>query len=154
MIPCGLLSYVLFLNHYFADPLAFMTVQAAWQRESLGMLAILARDIEGFIYGLKHQEFFYQVILDVPVLLISLVMSVFVWRRLGAGYALYVLLGLIVPASSSTQSISRYVLVLFPLFMMLAQWGQNRRFHGVLVVVFSTLSTVFFALFVNWYFVA
>jgi hypothetical protein len=154
VVPLGLFSYMAFLQHYFADPVAFMTVQAAWQRETLGVIGILQRDLSGFIEGLYQGQFYYQVLLDVPVLLISLPLSYIVWRRLGAGYALYVILGLVVPASSSTQSLSRYVLVLFPVFMLLGHWGQKRSLHIILLVIFIPLSALCFALFVNWYFVA
>jgi hypothetical protein len=152
--PLGLLSYMMFLQYYFADPVAFMTVQAAWQRETLGVIGILQRDLKGFIEGLYIGQFYYQVLLDVPILLIGLPLSYVVWRRLGAGYALYVILGLIVPASSSTQSLSRYVLVLFPLFMLLGYWGQRRLVHTGLLLLFIPLSILCFSLFVNWYFVA
>jgi hypothetical protein len=154
VVPLGLLSYVVFLYFSFADPLAFMTVQAAWQRETLGPVAIVSRDVARFMQGISEHQFYYQVLLDVPLLFIGLAMSLVVWRRFGAGYALFVILGLIVPASSATQSISRYTVVLFPLFILLGYWGHRTVLHRTLVTVFSLLSGLCFALFVNWYFVA
>lgn len=65
-------------------------------------------------------------IVDLSSLLLALLIMIPVWRRLGEHYALLITLGMIVPVASSTQSLSRYVLVLFPVFMMLAWWGRRR----------------------------
>jgi hypothetical protein len=153
VVPLGLFSYMLFLQRQFADPLAFMTVQAAWERENLGVVAIIMRDLRRFFAGLLQGQFYYQVLLDIPLFFMGLLLSGFIWRRFGAGFALYVLLGLLVPASSASQSLSRYILVLFPVFMLLAE-SRRRWLHRVLPVAFLLLSALCFGLFVNWYFVA
>jgi hypothetical protein len=94
------------------------------------------------------------VIVDLTSLLLALLVFIPVWRRLGEHYALLIALGMLVPVASSTQSLSRYVLVLFPVFMMLAWWGRRRLLDRSLLVVFATLLGVFTTIFVNWIFLA
>ncbi len=151
----GLLSYMLYLRQNFSDPLAFLTVQAAWEREQLGPILILWRDLNRFILGLSSGEgFYWQVLLDVPALFLGLTVGVFVWKRLGASYGLWVFIGLLLPISSATQSLLRYLVVLFPVFMMLGVWTKNKWLDYSLRFVFAGLLGVCFSLFVNWYFVA
>lgn len=155
--PLGLLSYMYFLLLNFSDATAFMTVQAAWGRESLGTLAILYRDFS----GLSHQhllsgqgDIWWHVIFDSSAFFLALGSSFFIWKRLGSSYALYVILSALIPSLSSTQSLMRYILGMFPVFMMLGLWSRNERLAELLKMLFPLLGGLFFALFVNWYFVA
>ncbi len=155
--PLGLLSYMVFLQQNFYDSIAFMTVQAAWGRESLGTLAILYRDLTGlsqqhFLTG--QGDIWWHVFFDSSAFFLALGSSFFIWRRLGSSYAIYVLLSALVPSLSSTQSLMRYILGMFPVFMMLGLWGENATLDKGLNMLFAMLSALFFALFVNWYFVA
>ena len=62
--------------------------------------------------------------------------------------ALYTLLCVIVPLSSlSLQSMTRYVLVMFPVFMLLAVAGKSERRHQVIQTIFISLSILLAALF-------
>jgi hypothetical protein len=154
-IPMGILSYMLFLHLQFGDPIGFWTVQAAWQRENLGPPAIIWRALSGLLgQNFLTGEIWWHVIVDLTSLLLALLVFIPVWRRLGEHYALLIALGMLVPVASSTQSLSRYVLVLFPVFMMLAWWGRRRLLDRSLLVVFATLLGVFTTIFVNWIFLA
>ena len=153
-VPLGILSFMVFLGQNFADPIAFMSVQSAWGRESLGPILILQRDITGFFYGLGIGEVYWQVPVDVAAWLLGLVCAVGVWRTLGASYALFVLTGLLLPIMSSTQSLTRYLIVLFPVFMILGQWLKRDWLEYSLYALFALGASVGFALFVNWHFVA
>ena len=155
LIPLGILSYMLFLKLQFNDPLGFWTVQAAWQRENLGPLAIIWRDLSGLLrQNFLTGDIWWHVVIDLGSLALALGVLIPVWRRLGEHYALLIALGMLVPVASSTQSLSRYVLVLFPVFMMLAWWGRRRLLDRSLLVIFATLLGVFTAIFVNWIFLA
>lgn len=155
LIPLGILSYMVFLNSQFGDPIGFWTVQKAWQRENLGPLAIIWRALSGLLgQNFLTGEIWWHVIVDLSSLLLALLVMIPVWRRLGEHYALLIALGMLVPVASSTQSLSRYVLVLFPVFMMLAWWGRRPLLDRSLLVVFATLLGVFTTIFVNWIFLA
>jgi len=76
-----------------------------------------------------------------------LAVTPFVWRRLGAGYGLFVLLNLLVPLSSGVfEGMGRYCSVLFPVFIWLASI-RSRSLQTILIVSFAMLYTLALALF-------
>jgi len=153
LIPLGLFSYMAFLKLNFGDPVAFATVQSAWNRVNIGPLAVIAKDLryifaEGFN---RHNTLSF---LNIATFIGAIGLALGVWKRLGAGYSIYVLVMLILPFSSSSQSILRYVLVCFPIFMMLGEMGKNPKFDRYLSVGFASLLGLMTAIYVNWIFVA
>jgi len=155
IIPLGLLSYMVFLNHKFGDPVAFSTTQSAWGREMLGPWTIIWRDLSGLIGGdFLRGEIWWHVILDLSAYFAVLGISVVVWKRLGASYALYCVISIVIPSMSGTTSLSRYALVIFPVFMMLGYWGQRQWLDRALITGFSVMLGILTAMFVNWVFVA
>ncbi|MFN8529665.1 MAG: hypothetical protein U0670_13735 [Anaerolineae bacterium] len=155
LIPLGMVTYMIFLKVQFNDPIAFSTTQAAWGREMLGPLAIVWRDMTGFLRGnFLTGDIWYHVFIDLSAFFGVLLISVAIWRRLGASYALYCLISILIPASSGTGSLSRYALVVFPMFMMLGVWGRYQWLDRLLLIGFSMLLGVLTSVFVNWIFVA
>ena len=155
LIPLGIISYMVFLQVRFDDPIAFWTVQAAWNREQVGPLVIFWQALS----GLARQNFmagvdWWQVLVDMTILIGALIIAIPTWRRLGEHYALLIIIGMVVPASSSIMSLSRYVLVLFPIFMMLAWWGRRPLLDRSIMISFATLLGLFTAIVVKWIFLA
>jgi hypothetical protein len=71
----------------------------------------------------------------------------FVWRKLGAGYGLFMVANLYVPLSSGTfEGLGRYCSVLFPAFIWLASI-RSRFGYATLVVGFALFYTLGLALF-------
>ena len=122
-IPLGLLLYMAFLQINFARPMAFVEVQAAWGRQNIGPVAVVSRELRAML-DLTLTQSNLSRLLNVGTFLAVLAMVPFIWRRLGEGYAIYVLIFLLVPASSALQSMIRYVLPLFPVFILLGWWGR------------------------------
>ena len=78
----------------------------------------------------------------------ALVAVPFVWRRLGAGYGLFMLVNLWLPLSSGQiEGMGRYVAVLFPLFIWVA--GFRTTVFVATTVVFAMMYTLCLALFTN-----
>jgi hypothetical protein len=155
VIPLGLISYVLFLNREFGDPFAFWTTQSAWGREMLGPIAIILRDLGAlFTSNWLTGDIWWHVILDLGAYFAVMGISITIWRRLGASYALYGLISIIIPSMSGSGSLSRYALVVFPMFMMLGYWGSRQWLDRALIIMFSVLLGVLTTMFVNWIFVA
>lgn len=155
MIPLGIVSYMIFLKVQFNDPVAFSTTQSAWGREMLGPLAIVWRDLTGFLRGnFLTGEIWYHVMIDLAAFFGVLLIGIALWRRLGASYGLYCMISILIPASSGTGSLSRYALVIFPMFMMLGLWGRYHWLDRLLLISFSVLLGVLTSVFVNWIFVA
>jgi hypothetical protein len=71
----------------------------------------------------------------------------FVWLRLGGGYAIYMLLNLLVPLSAGTfEGLGRYCSILFPCFIWLASLRSSLAGTPV-VVLFALFYTLALALF-------
>ena len=155
LIPLGVLSYMIFLNNQFGDPVAFSTTQAAWGRETLGPWVIISRDIQALMSGdLLTGQIWYHIAIDLAAFFAVFFTSYFIWRRLGASYALFSLLCILIPSSSGSGSISRYILVVFPFFMMLGWWGKNPVIDRAITIGFSVFLGILTTVFVNWIFIA
>ena len=56
--------------------------------------------------------------------------------------------------TSSTQSVIRYVLPIFPIYIVLGWWGRRSAVDHTLLASFALLLGVLTSIFVNWYFIA
>jgi hypothetical protein len=154
LTPIGLASYAVFLGTIFQDPIAFWTAQALWARENRGPLVAVLGTIDGMKWGdvWTGANLWWNAPLDLAALGLGLGVGIAVFRRLGAGYGLFTILGVLIPVWSSTDSLLRYVVVLFPLFMMLGHWGRRPMLDRALSSVFLVLLGLSTAIFVNWAF--
>lgn len=152
-IPVGLLLYIFFLKVNFERPFAFVEAQAAWGRQNIGPLAVLYKEII-YLPNFKMNMGGVLHIFNLLVTLSVLATVPFIWRKLGEGYALYVLIFVLVPISSALMSVIRYVLTLFPVFILLGWWGRCAWVDRFLLTTFATLLGVLTTIFVNWYFIA
>jgi Gpi18-like mannosyltransferase len=149
LIPLGLLAYMLYLALTFNDPVAFWSAQAAWGFESSNPLAVIIHDMERVARG----ELPYFTYLNILAFFAVLWLTIPIARRLGVGYALYTLLSVLVPMFSRTESLIRYILVLFPAFIIVGIWGRNRSLDMALRVIWLPFLALFTALFVKGVFI-
>jgi Gpi18-like mannosyltransferase len=153
IIPFGLLSYMAFLQQNFERPLAFIETQSAFGRENIGPVAVIQKNVTAIIHDEVNKGWMTRV-WNTITLLLFLALIPYIWIKFGEGYAIFALLQLLVPASSTTGSIIRYVLTIFPAFMLIADWGRHRWFDRTLSTAFAVLLGVFTILFASWIFVA
>lgn len=155
IIPLGLISYMVFLGQTFNDPIAFNTTQSAWGRQMIGPWAVIWNALKGLLGGdFWKGQIWYNVLIDLTAFFAVLGISAAIWRRLGASYALYCIISILIPASSGSGSLSRYALVVFPVFMMLGYWGRWHWVDRTIMVIFSVMLGILTTVFVNWIFVA
>lgn len=153
LIPLGLVAYMLFLDRNFERPLAFIETQAAWGRQNIGPVAVLLKSLTSLATTTVGKGWLTQFV-NTAALLAFLALVPAIARRLGTGYAVMVLIMLLVPAASSTGSLIRYVLPLFPAFMLLGAWGRQPAVDRALLAGFALGQGVLVSVFVNWVFVA
>ncbi len=93
------------------------------------------------------------VYLNLFVALLFIILTIMAFRRFPAEYGLLMVGLLVIPlfrvkSTGLLQSVSRYVLSIFPGYLILAEWGNNRWFHRIWTVVSITLllllSSIFF----------
>lgn len=91
--------------------------------------------------------------LDLLILFFVLISIIFIWRKLRKSYALYMGLSLIAPLSTGTlMSINRYVLILFPFYILMALWSEkNSCFEKIYPLVSILIFSLYIILFVNNY---
>ncbi|MCX6080155.1 MAG: hypothetical protein NTW32_11530 [Chloroflexi bacterium] len=153
IIPLGLFAYMYFLQRNFERPLAFIETQAAWGRDNIGPVAVITKSVKMLLSTAFNKGWFTN-FWNTASLLLFLALVPFIWVRIGEGYAIYVLIMLLVPAASATGSIIRYVVTLFPAFMLLGYWGRRDSVDRILAIGFAVLLGMFVTIFVNWVFVA
>jgi hypothetical protein len=154
LIPLGLLTYMVYLHSTVGDALAFGHYQAAWQK--VFTLRLWAGAFESIRQILIVQPWasFFEVhnVINLTTLVIFLGSTVLVARRLPAAYALYLVafwcVTLTSPAIANGYpvpliSMSRYVVTLFPVFMVWGTLGSRRTWHDMYLV----LATAFLAVF-------
>jgi Gpi18-like mannosyltransferase len=149
LIPVGLLLYMIYLGARFGDPIAFWTTQATWGFTNIGPIVVMIRDVGRVTRG----ELPYFTYLNILAFLAVVWIAIYIWRRLGAGYALYALLSVLLPMFSRTESMIRYILIVFPVFMMASRWGRNVWVDRLWRIVCLPFLALFAALFVKGVFI-
>ncbi len=177
LAPSGLLIYMGYLWVRFGEPLLFYTDQQDWNRQATGPLETISnaglRAYESvqwvFEPALRPQEVSLYVIADylsfainaynLFFLIVALALLVVGLRYLPLGLLAYAFLVSVPPALFGTpetplMGFPRYMLVAFPLFIVLGSLLKNRwAFAGWMAfsVIFSLVLTM---LFITWRFVA
>jgi hypothetical protein len=174
LIPLGLLTYLAYLGISHGAPLAPFQVQAFWGREFAGpfgavwhLLAALPHDAHRIVSGNPARVDPFDPIswtthdlIDFGFLLFSAAGLAWAWRRVPIAYSLWAFVMLAETLSYPTpnepiESFSRYMLVIFPLFM---GWGgklANKRLtRSAMLLVFCGLLVGFSGLWGYWAWVA
>ena len=176
LVPGGLMAYMGYLWIRFGDPLLFYSAQKNWGRQATGPLATAGRAWESAVEGagrlldpglwahpslgnlaahLAEANNLYNLAFFVFAVVVLLAGS----RVLPLSLSSYGLL-LVAPATlfgtpeSPLMGTPRYVLVAFPIFIVLGLMSRNRLLFGGWLVLSTLMSLVLCALFVSWRFVA
>jgi Mannosyltransferase (PIG-V) len=176
LAPGGLFVYMVYLWVRFGDPLLFYTAQESWGRHATGPLDTARRAWGAAVEGasrlldpdlwahptlsnaanqLAGASNFFNLGFFVFAMIVLLAGS----RYLPLSLTIYGLL-LVAPAAlfgtpgSPLMGTPRYVLVAFPVFIVLALLFKNRVLLGAWLVVSTLVSLVLCGLFVSWRFVA
>ena len=174
--PAGLIVYMGYLWIKFGDPLLFYSSQKYWKREATAPLDTATRAwataVEGvnilrdpgllanpaaqnFANHLERANSFY----NLAFLIFAVVVLLAGVRKLPLSLTIYSLLLIVPPALFGTpdiplMGIPRYVLVAFPVFIVLGLLARRKLlFYGWLILS-AIMSIILCALFVSWRFVA
>lgn len=139
--PLGILSFLFYQFIKFGEPLAFLKSQMQWGRR--------------FGFNSDHFLLFSQssyANLSTDVLFFTLgIVSGLLLLRVRVSYALYILTTVVVAISTGTlMSIGRFVLILFPIYILLAS-VKSREFKFGWQLLSILMLAVYTMLFVNDY---
>jgi hypothetical protein len=154
LIPVGLLAFMLYLRRTVGDALAFAHYQAAWQKVFTWKLWEGAWQSLREILRVQPPASFFEVhnVINLVALILFLGSTILAARFLPASYVLYLtafwLVTLTSPAIAGGYpvpliSMSRYVVTLFPVFMVWAVIGARRALHDSYLVLAPALLAVF-----------
>lgn len=157
LVPCGMLIYFSYLGLRFGDFWMFFKAQAAcvpprhlswkvWQPFS-SQAGNLLHDPFGPAFVLPWFE--------VASLALALVSGILCFKRVRPSYGLYTVLAILPPLTAGlTQGATRYVAVLFPIFLLLAGRGPERAGQRGWLLISIMLLAFFALLFSRFFFVA
>ena len=154
----GLGAFMLYLQHSFGDPLAFVQGAGAWGRAPQSPLVTIAellqRPAEGWWTAVLAGRIHIDNWIDFSAVLLFLTLGIVLLIKKRWAEAAFVLLGVLIPLSSGLlMSQRRYVWVLFPAFILLAEWGKRPWLDKTITTFFLMGLALFTALFVNGYWV-
>lgn len=175
--PLGLAAYAAFLGLSEGDALRFLDVQDAWSRELAVPLAGawdgLTAAVDGarqLLSGQREVVYFEQAAGDpyriaainlmlFGSLVFAVVACVGCLRRLPAAYGAWVAVSLVLPLTFPVKpqplmSLPRFLAVLFPIFMWLALWSEERRATARVAAVSALGLGLFTAQFASWHWVS
>jgi hypothetical protein len=177
LAPLGLAAYAAFLGLAEGDAWRFLDVQDAWSRE----LAVpLAGAWDGFAAALdgarqlasgqREIVYFEQAAGDpyriavinlmlFGALVFAVVACAGCLRRLPKAYGVWVAASLVLPLTFPVKpqplmSLPRFLAVLFPIFMWLAVWSEERRATARVAAVSALGLGLFTAQFASWHWVS
>jgi hypothetical protein len=146
--PIGLLAYMLYLGQLTGNPFAFRDVQQAWGR-ALGMRQLVRAVVDYAVSpGLVAASWDFR-LLNVAALLLALAAALVLAVRRDWALSAYTFVSVLVPlATGSLQSMNRYIVVLFPIVLVLGLVGRRPLVDQTIRAIFAVLMglmTVLFA---------
>ena len=158
----GLLAYMIYLGVKFHEPMAFARALGAWQggtsvRENMPA-ALMLKPLAALKGIWQVGPFPNQV--DPWFFLIFLFLVIVFWKGLRTSHALYALAALLFPYLTRTggpagfESYARYIVLAFPIFVIIGQLAARRLWIGLSVLgFFAAMLFMYTAMFSQWYWV-
>lgn len=152
--PLGLASYMAYLWAVFGNPFMFAKAQAegsGWQRgfNPLSFPQAVWRLFRHPVFTSEFAKYLYLVFF----VTLFMILTLEVFRRFGPSLGVFSAFCLLAPMLTSPPgdpllSMNRMVVVIFPAFMVLARWGENRDFERAYISLGALGLALFTALFI------
>lgn len=166
LAPLGLIAFSVYLHYAVGDALAWNHAQEVFGRQTVDpftgawhAIRAAGESVGHFADGTYHGTGDYLNVMQLAFVAFALVGGIAMLRTLPVAYGAWVLVSLVPifvsqPPEDPLWSASRFVVVLFPLFMWLAGICERRDWTTTVVAVFAAGMAVFTAQFALWSFVA
>lgn len=151
LVPLGSLTFMLY--HYLTtgDALIQFHTQSVFSRQITFPWVSITNTFSAITTAQNPIQLVYH-FFNVFVLVFFVILLYFAYKKLNKEYLIYFFLSLVIPLFSSTlQAISRFYLVIFPAFMVMAIMGQENKKHDVLLKILYVLFTVALIAFTVWH---
>lgn len=160
LIPLGLLLYMWYLNANFDDPLKFLHAQPAFGASRSDKIILLYQVIWRYLRMLTTVQpwslLYYRVVQEVSWSMLFLGIILAGFRKSRLSYNIFAIFAFFTPTLTGTfSSMPRYVLVLFPAFIVAANWlGHHRKLRQAWYLVSIGLLIINLSLFLTGRWVA
>ena len=134
LVPLGLMAFSIYSYRETGDFLYFKTNQAAWNRQILSPVTVLWRALWR---GMSEPH--AKTLLEFCFGLGTLLLLTFGYKKIGFAYWLLGMYSVVIPLAAGIDSIPRYVLPIFPLFIVLAKLGQDETWDDGLTLCLGFL---------------
>lgn len=143
LIPCGLALFSAYNYWLVGDPFAFKSIQSAsgWDRGATNPLTVI---LTGLWNGLKNRD--VRDLIEASSSLLCLALLCFNFNKIRHSYLIFGFYSLLVPLSTGLESMPRYILPVFPLYILLARITDKNRLQQVFTMPFGFLQGVFMSL--------
>jgi hypothetical protein len=154
LVPLGMSLYMAYLWVLRADPLYFSHVQIHWNRHLAAPWVSVADAFSKIAHATSGQLVAHSC-LELAFTALMIAVLIGGWNRLRPSYVAYLGLSILIPmCTSSLMSMPRFALVLFPMFAILARWGDRPSVNNLILAFSLPLLGLFTVLFADWYWVA
>jgi hypothetical protein len=145
LIPGGLAAYMLFLHQLTGNALAFKDAQVKWDRGT----GMFWRPLIDYVKHFREIGIPWNFkLLNFASAMLAFGCAFVLIKRRAWAFALFTLLSVIVPLSSlSLQGVDRYVMLIFPVFLVLSVAGRRPQLDQTIRAVFIALLALMAALF-------
>ena len=167
LAPAGVVAFSLHLYARTGDALAWLETVNLGQKRNIGLplegavqaLRATGAGIQDIARGASDTFPAQANLIDVLFMALAVIAVIGVFRRLPTAYGVYAVVLLYLPLSTPVDGepiggFPRYMSVVFPLFMWLALWADERGASTRVVAVSATLLGAFAAQFATWQWVA
>ena len=160
--PLGLIYYMLYLHNAGQSPIEFFQAQTLVGETRQTSFVMLPQVIYRYIFkilpNLNYSYFpgMFSGWMEFIVSISFLTISVLSFLRIRLGYAVFLLLGFLAPTiTGSFSSMPRYVLILFPAYLVMAGFiGKSRLWKFVYLGISFILLSISLALFSRGYWIS
>lgn len=129
LIPLGTVSFMIFNYYLYGDFMAFAHAQVMWGRHPANPLEVLINGFNENIYT------FFEAAFATTFIFILILF----YRKIRFSYWLFSMYSIFIPLSTGVQSMPRYILVIFPIYILFADITNNRVSEDFVTVSFALL---------------
>lgn len=156
IVPTGLISYMIYLKIAFNDPFYFLTAQSFFGQERSTQVLLLPQVFWRYfkILTTTSGSIFFNAALELASTLFAIVLLIFATKIVKRQWLIFSWAAVLVPTLTGTlTSMPRYILVAFPIYIVLAH-VKNAFIKVMILIVFLTLLSICTLFFTQGYWVA
>ncbi|MEK7110982.1 MAG: mannosyltransferase family protein [Patescibacteria group bacterium] len=146
IVSFGLIAYMVYSQQHFNDALKFIHSQPAFGASRSDKIILLYQVFWRYAKMAVTVDFFsllyYRISMEVLSAVIFLILGLISFKNTRLSYAIFGFLSFLAPTLTGTfSSMPRYILVMFPVFIMIGSWlnGENHKFRRWIYYSVSTV---------------